>query len=584
MASYRFQRLPITSLAGHRILLSIILIIYMGLSLYQINLPGLHYDEAFEAVPAVQLLQGQPVTAFRDSGLSVGGQRYPYMTQDYIGALNIYAVLPFVLVFGSTPAALRIMSILLGTLTLGLTYMLVKTLTANSLTSLAAALLLAVDPTFVFWNRQGIFVTAITAPIGLSVAYCWLRRWQTGSKRWAFGGAFLFGLGLYAKLLFLWLILAMVGAVMMLNLPWLLKQRHNLIKPGLSRKGDFAGAILAFLLGCWPLIAYNVQTGGTFASITQNAATSYYGVNNLAFGTNLVERLRQFIVLLNGSHLWYLGKIISNPLPALAFGLVLIGLILIGFISTRNNGPDDPQPDSFSTPLLKMVLFPFLVIGFVIVASIGTVSALWITHFALLMPWPVLALTTGTWFILTEGPNLSLLAPSPKRRQACLNIVRYVSWVGLGLLVVTNLNSVIGYHRALSVSGGLGAHSDAVYDLTEWLTANAPGPVVTMDWGLSAPITYLTNGHTASTEVFGYGWEADADLANRLAGFVEDERTLYLWRAPDEIIFDRSAEFKALYRPLKLEENIEAAFYERSGRPVLGVTRLVEQGTAQNPP
>jgi hypothetical protein len=156
--------------------------------------------------------------------------------------------------------------------------------------------------------------------------------------------------------------------------------------------------------------------------------------------------------------------------------------------------------------------------------------------------------------------------------------------VGLGLLVATNLNSVIGYHRALTISGGLGAHSDAVYDLTEWLAAHAAGPVVTMDWGLSAPITYLTNGRTVSTEVFGYGWAADVELADRLAGFIEDERTLYLWRAPDEVIFDRSAEFKALYHPLELEENIEAAFYERSGRPVLGVTRLVEQGTAQNPP
>jgi hypothetical protein len=60
--------------------------------------------------------------------------------------------------------------------------------------------------------------------------------------------------------------------------------------------------------------------------------------------------------------------------------------------------------------------------------------------------------------------------------------------------------------------------------------------------------------------------------------------TLYLWRAPDEIIFDRSQGFKALYRPLNLQENIEAAFYERSGRPILGITRLVSQGTAVNPP
>ena len=50
----------------HLLVLISILISYAILSLYQIDLPGLHYDEAFEAVPALQLLLGQPVTAFRN--------------------------------------------------------------------------------------------------------------------------------------------------------------------------------------------------------------------------------------------------------------------------------------------------------------------------------------------------------------------------------------------------------------------------------------------------------------------------------------------------------------------------------------
>ena len=45
----------------------LILIIYAGLSFHQVNLPGLHYDEAFEAVPALQMLRGQPVAATEPS-------------------------------------------------------------------------------------------------------------------------------------------------------------------------------------------------------------------------------------------------------------------------------------------------------------------------------------------------------------------------------------------------------------------------------------------------------------------------------------------------------------------------------------
>ena len=49
----------------HPYWLIIILIVYAILSLYQLDLPGLHYDEAFEAVPALQLLLDQPVSTFR---------------------------------------------------------------------------------------------------------------------------------------------------------------------------------------------------------------------------------------------------------------------------------------------------------------------------------------------------------------------------------------------------------------------------------------------------------------------------------------------------------------------------------------
>ena len=109
--------------------------IYIGLSIYQINLPGLHYDEAFEAVPALQLLLRQPFSTFRNAGLNLGQQRLPLMTQDYIGALNTYLALPFIAMLGATPTALRTLSVLIGLVTLGLTYALhnVSTTSAKEL-------------------------------------------------------------------------------------------------------------------------------------------------------------------------------------------------------------------------------------------------------------------------------------------------------------------------------------------------------------------------------------------------------------------------------------------------------------------
>ncbi len=511
----------------------------------------------------MQLLQGQSVTAFRDSTLTVGPVSLPLMTQDYIGALNTYATLPFIIMFGSTPMALRTMSIIVGAITLLISYVLGYKLTQQPWVGLLAATLLSVDPTFIFWNRQGIFVTAVTAAIGLAATYCWFKRLQGRTFYWSIAGTFLFGLGIYAKFLFVWLIAALLGTVILLNLGRLIREWHVLISTVKNLSpSELIAVPLAFLLGCTPLIIYNIQTGGTFLNISQNASTSYYGVDNLAFGPNLAERLSQFITLLSGSHFWYLGNVFSNYWAAIMFAAILGGTIAF---STRKSSTESDQPP-FST---KTTLFPFIVIGLVIGVSIGTVSALWVTHFAILMPWPALAIAIGTWFILFHLNK---------------HLYRVILLAGLVILVITNLVTTIRYHLALTESGGLSSHSDAVYDLTDWLSQHAQGEVVAMDWGLAAPIIYLTNGQVAATELFGYGWQSDQQLQQRLSTAINHPNTLYLWPSPDEIIFDRSTDFKALYRPQNLEENIEEAFYEKSGRPILGVTRLMEKGTAPNPP
>ncbi|GAB4442791.1 MAG: hypothetical protein Kow0031_24940 [Anaerolineae bacterium] len=573
-------RAPHPALA--RVALAAIVALYLALSLYQLNLPGLHYDEAFEAVPAMQLVYGQPVTAFRNSGLRLGGQLFPLMTQDYIGALNLYGAMPFVALLGPTPVALRLMSVLTGVITLLLTAALAQRLSGARAVGLLAALLLAADPTFIFWNRQGVFVTAVTAAIGVGAAWCWLRRLQGGSLRWSAAGAFLFGLGLYAKFLFLWLIAALVGAALLLNLGWPARHRAELT-PRLRRLlwPEAVVAALAFVAGCWPLLLYNLQTGGTFISISENAGTSYYGVDNLAFVANLATRLGQFSTLLDGGHLWYLGGLFNNWLAPALFGLMSLAVALLALRPQQPHSAKPPTPR-------QAALFPLLVIGLVLLASIATVSALWITHFALLMPWPALALALGGWFILRHYPaetdQLAEIrgdAPRPATRRAASWLV----WAALVALVGSNLLTTLRYHQALAESGGLSFHSDAVYDLSDWLEQNAGERlVVAMDWGLAAPVVYLSGGRVNAVEAFGYQWQPDAALSGRLAGFIAQPGTLYLWRTPEEVIFDRSDEFKALYRPQGLEETIEEAFYERSGRPLLGVTRLVPQGTAENPP
>ena len=98
-------------------------LLFLALGAYQLHLPGLHYDEAKEAgVNAMELVTGQPVTAFRDATVQIGPLRLPLMVQDYIGALNVVLALPFLTIGGVNVVALRWLPLLVGALTLVVTW------------------------------------------------------------------------------------------------------------------------------------------------------------------------------------------------------------------------------------------------------------------------------------------------------------------------------------------------------------------------------------------------------------------------------------------------------------------------------
>ena len=155
--------------------------LFLALAAYQLHLPGLHYDEAKEAgLNAMQLVTCQPVTAFREATVQVGPWRLPLMVQDYIGALNVLLALPFLALGGDTVVALRWLPLLIAALTLVLAWRLARRL-GGPAAAAATALLLAVNPSFIFWSRQGIFVTNLTALLFMASLLTGLRWWQSGA-------------------------------------------------------------------------------------------------------------------------------------------------------------------------------------------------------------------------------------------------------------------------------------------------------------------------------------------------------------------------------------------------------------------
>lgn len=540
--------------------LGLALLLFLLLGGYQLGLPGLHYDEAKEAgVNAMELLTGAPVTAFRGATVTLFGTDLPLMVQDYIGALNVYLALPFLAVTGIGVPNLRFLSLALGLLALlALERSISEWLAlarkqtgpvSISLAGLFAVTLLAASPSFVFWQRQGIFVTNATLPATLASLWLTLRWLRTGSPRVLWAAAFAAGLALYAKLLAVWVI----GPLALLVAGWWLWRRWGKGVTISPTAIPLPPVTLALLLGAavagtiplLPFLLFNWQTGGTFASVGGNLGQSYYGVDNSAILANLPVRLGQIGTVLRGDQFWYLGGLHANSLaPWLAGSAVLACL--------------------FSRAGRRVLLPPLLLVALAVLASLFTVSDLFVTHYALLQP------------LLVGLVGISLAhfyeqARSWRGPVLLLPVAFLVLWLG------GDLSASLAYHQDLTRSGGLADHSDATYHLAYHLRYNGLGAPVALDWGLDAPVRYLSEGTVTPIEIFGYDSlsEPDSDFAERLGPFLDNPDNVYLLHAPGQEIFaGRREAFFAQAVLHGRESNLEATFAQRDGLVLVELWRL----------
>jgi len=541
--------------------LLIVCILYLSLAAYQLGLPGLHYDEAREAgINALELRTGAPVTAFRGASITLAGQQWPLMVQDYIGALNVYLAWPFLAATGIGVPNLRILSILTGlatlltlerTITAWLTYHSrpplhypLSTIHCPLSTihyPLIPVLLLAISPSFIFWSRQGIFVTNLTQPLCLICVWQGIQ-WLHSGKRWALlRSAMAAGFALYAKLLAIWII----APFALLLASWWLYQRLQNSKtiPPLSLKFTIL-ALLAGLIPLLPLLIFNWQTGGTISALFGNLGQSYYGVDNRAIFTNMPIRWEQLLQTVRGDHFWYLGGLYGNLLvPWLA------GTFLVWGLWRR----------------WRLLVAPLALITAALTLSLFTISDLFVTHYALIQPFLI-----GTVCLGLEKPSFQEKNRFLKIRSIFIGFLLLL-WIGL------DLNATFRYHNALTESGGLADHSDATYHLAYHLQYNGLGSPIALDWGLDAPIRYLSQGTVTPIEIFGYTStvEPDAAFEERLQLFLDNPDNVYLLHAPNATVFaGRRERFLSLAQTMGLEPTLQQIFSQRDGTPLFELWRV----------
>ncbi|MDQ3707097.1 MAG: glycosyltransferase family 39 protein [Chloroflexota bacterium] len=318
---------------------SLACLIFFFISVYQLDLPGLYNDEAFDVIPAMQVVLGHPVELQRGVGINVFGTMLPLMSSsDYQGITSTYLAIPFFVIGGVNVFSLRLMTITVGLVAIVLAYFLARAWFGRPVARLTV-LMLGVSPSWIFWSRLGVYVVNEVVPIttGALLAFThWVRNRPLGTRNAAlYTGMFLMGLGLTTKLLFLWVIVAVtvVGAILFGRRVWEHKGAIFRNPARWLRIGAFS--LAAFCLGALPFLLYNLMTRGTWLLIRGSLAdlsTTSHGVDNTAYLRNLWSETDSLKVVLDGGYFWFQGLVAStysNPFTPTVFALSALGLMAL---------------------------------------------------------------------------------------------------------------------------------------------------------------------------------------------------------------------------------------------------------------
>jgi len=526
--------------------LALALVAFGSLAFYQLRLPGLYYDEAQDVVPTMQLLRGQPVDLLHGAGIHLGGRDFPVMVMDYVGTANTYAALPFFAVFGPGVEGVRAMTVVGAMLTLALTYVVGRQLFGRA-AGAAAALLLAVQPSFVFWSRQGVHVTSLLTVFSMGALASLLAWRKSGKAFWLCLAALALGAGLGAKVLFLWFIaalalVALMSLVMRLAAPGARGRRLRALREAVGlRPWEPFAAVACFAAGAAPLILYNVWTGDTLDVLLDNASVSQSGVDNSDFLHNFHLRLDTFRVALDGDHFWFLGGLHAAslyPWFLLGAAIVAVGVLLLR-----------PQARGLAAPVALVLTL----VGVMLLESSFTISDTWPAHVYMFLP--LVALVFGAaLFLLWRHGGMS-------RVPFALGVA------ALALLFAQSLQVDYQYHRDLRETGGRRTHSDAIYRLSEYLDDRTDYSVLAMDWGIRYSVQLLTDGKVDPREVFYYSPEPPELFYHQVYGAMMDARPqLYVFHAL-EPKYPRLDQFIGFARQYDREPRLEQTITERDGTP-----------------
>ena len=531
------------------------LVLFWLAATFDLLLPGLNYDEVADVVPAMQFLLRQPLDVA--GSLHIAGREWPLMIMPYVGSTTTFLAMPAFYLQGVTVAVLRHTTIFIGLLSLCLGWGFLREYFDERVAALAT-LLLAVNPTYIFWSRMGTFVAQPLLPLTILTLWLLFRWYHRGSNRALILAAFCLGFGLTTKLLFIWVWIALV-------LAWLLLSAWIEPADGLRRwlwpwrrmnPTVLLLCIAATGIGLIPVALYNMQGLNSYNFFRYDVLAGDGGRFSLLSSLRAVPAVsvRDLATLLDGS--WFVSRLggpFTNPvaLPALVIAvLILTGLAVRGRPCYSN----------------KRVAFLLIYLTSLMVMSSAVSIGQGAHHLLILFPIPQ-ALIAAAVFSLADIAR----AAQPSRRRAALIAIGFA----VTCMVSAEAWTTFRYHRELERTGGVGHFSDAIYQLAEDAEKSEFSRLVVLDWGFTRNLQFLSQGRLRPETRFTYESPPAPEFAAYLEDHVTQPNALYLFHTPRFTVFP--GHWKVFERVAYWHGLIPVlykTYFQRDGEPVYLLYRL----------
>jgi len=469
-----------------RLLIAAVLV-YIAISLYMgLSLPGLQYDEAIYEHGAVALLTGDQHPGFSSEDhtwVRAGRMRIPLMVTSYAGAAKHYLLVGPFAIFGTAPAAGRVVSMLLGAIGIfGIGRAL--QVHAGHHAGAATACVLAVHPAYIGWTIYDNAGTALwMASTGL-IALALSRLANRADRMSSLLLGLAIGFALWGRVNFLWMLAGLAVAV-------LVAFRGAFAR--LRWPAFFAGSVI----GAAPLIAFELLSRFATRQFPSQALSLPLVWTRFQFAVNALGY--------DGERAGMWGGTAAPAWQASLFALVIPASIAFLWLVPLT----DRMTDVATRIGRAAGIASIVACGLALLAPLAVNPH----HFAALLPLPAVAVTMA-------GVRLGRMSRAPVAILAAAYLVFALSWNRIA-------------HEGLAATRGVGMWSSAIAEVSGTLLRTANGREVRIvDWGLGNNLYVLTRAGIPLREVF---WHPEPwrDLVG--------SGGLFLMNAPDNTHFPEAA-------------------------------------------